>query len=197
MARFRIKKLFTKKMVDAYMDMRMQQLEAVILDQLQQIGEAFVYRARSLKPKWTYKAMRKNFNRFKTKGKMSAGQQMVSRNGKTYIRTPAGGTSYADWTRNLRGSIGYAILKDGKIIQGNYSSSQLGKRNAKQTVHRIVTEVGISRGLALICVAGMEYAAAVESKDYDVISGPVTYVESDVRRMVDKIIKIVNGGRIT
>lgn len=91
------------------------------------------------------------------------GEQFV--NDARMIRT------YRDQTGNLRSSIGYIIAKDGKIIQENVTGTPEGQAHAKQTAEEVLREN--QKGLVLIGIAGMEYAAAVESKGYDVISGSI------------------------
>lgn len=74
---------------------------------------------------------------------------------------------FGDHSGNLRSSIGYAILKDGEVIFGDFKGkSAEGISAAKKTVE----EVPKKKGFQLIGVAGMEYASAVESKGKNVIS---------------------------
>jgi len=75
--------------------------------------------------------------------------------------------TYHDITGNLRASIGYVILKDGKILKATKVE------RFDLIADYIVREVQKYRGLVLIGFAGMEYAAAVEAKNYDVITNSV------------------------
>ena len=79
--------------------------------------------------------------------------------------------TYKDQTGNLRSSIGYIIARDGNIIQENIEGKAEGRARAKEIANEILREN--NKGFVLIVVAGMEYAAAVESKGYDVITGSV------------------------
>jgi glutamine synthetase type III len=79
--------------------------------------------------------------------------------------------TYKDQTGNLRSSIGYIIARDGNIIQENIEGKSEGRAQAKETANEVLREN--SKGFLLIVFAGMEYAAAVESKGYDVITGSV------------------------
>lgn len=79
--------------------------------------------------------------------------------------------TYKDQTGNLRSSIGYIIARDGNIIQENIEGKSEGRAQAKEIANEVLREN--SKGFVLIVVAGMEYAAAVESKGYDVITGSV------------------------
>lgn len=79
--------------------------------------------------------------------------------------------NYIDWTGNLRSSIGYVVVKDGKIVnekgfevvKDGHEGSELGREYAEQ----LATQV--QSGYALIVVAGMGYASYVTNKGYDVI----------------------------
>ena len=78
--------------------------------------------------------------------------------------------NYENRTSNLRSSIGYIILKDGKIIDKDFQGD---KARGKEAGIKAATDVAsqFPKGYVLIGVAGMNYAAAVESKGYDVITG--------------------------
>ncbi|PZX18106.1 hypothetical protein LX69_01143 [Breznakibacter xylanolyticus] len=73
---------------------------------------------------------------------------------------------YKDQTANLRSSIGYVIMRDNEVIEQNIDgtgqgmSAGLAALRARQS----------GTGYRLIGVAGMEYASALESKGYNVIS---------------------------
>jgi hypothetical protein len=99
----------------------------------------------------------------------------------TYAKTKH---TYHDQTGNLTSSIGYAIIIDGDIVRtgggkstfikgdGNptkIASTEMGRFNAMNVLDDIAAQY--PTGMILVVVAGMEYAAAVESKGYDVITG--------------------------
>lgn len=79
--------------------------------------------------------------------------------------------SYKDQTGNLRSSIGYVVAVDGRIVnQSDFEAvkdggqgSKQGAAFAKQLVRRF------PKGICLIVVAGMEYAAHVKNRGYDVL----------------------------
>lgn len=77
--------------------------------------------------------------------------------------------NYTDRTGNLRSSVGYIILNNGKIIDSNFQGKQKGKNQGIS----VANEVAITHpvGYVLIGVAGMNYAAYVEAKGFDVITG--------------------------
>ena len=79
--------------------------------------------------------------------------------------------SYKDQTGNLRSSIGYVVTVDGRIVNQSdfetvkkgWDGSKQGAAFAKQLVRRF------PKGICLIVVAGMEYAAHVKNRGYDVL----------------------------
>jgi len=91
--------------------------------------------------------------------------------GENFVNDARNIRTYQDQTGNLRSSIGYIIARDGNIIQENIQGKAEGKAQAKKVADEVLREN--KKGFVLICVAGMEYAAAVESKGYDVITGSV------------------------
>ena len=85
---------------------------------------------------------------------------------------------YKNDTRNLRGSLAWAVVLDGQIQkQGFPDSTAMGQNMAKETIANVMS----NSGLELIGVAGMEYAAAFESKGYDVITGSVPTAEELIK----------------
>lgn len=104
--------------------------------------------------------------------------------------------TYHDQTGNLRNSIGYVITQNGQILHSNFE---------RKVAAVIVTQNGIARrrtdirdgmiageelaeklaanypfGYAVIVVAGMNYAAAVESRGLDVLTSAELLAEEIV-----------------
>ncbi|WP_142783352.1 hypothetical protein [Changchengzhania lutea] len=77
--------------------------------------------------------------------------------------------NYTDRTGNLRSSIGYIILIDGKIEDRNFQGNTEGQSQAQSFANEIALKY--PKGYVLIGVAGMSYAAYVEAKGFDVITG--------------------------
>jgi len=77
--------------------------------------------------------------------------------------------TYKNHTKNLRSSIGYVILLNGEVEKKNLKGNAEGKLAAS----KVIEEFKGTPGLVLIGFAGMEYAAAVESKKYDVITSSI------------------------
>jgi hypothetical protein len=85
---------------------------------------------------------------------------------------------YKDQTGNLTSSIGYAVLDNGKVHDEKYQGTAAGIEQSKKVIDELAGQ--FSKGLVLVVVAGMEYAAAVESKGYDVITGSSFYADSEL-----------------
>lgn len=90
--------------------------------------------------------------------------------GEEFINKARQDGNYTDRTGNLRASVGYVILEDGKEIYSSFpGETNEGVESARDTINEV--SAGYNSGLVLIGVAGMNYAAAVESLGYDVITG--------------------------
>lgn len=101
---------------------------------------------------------------------------------------------YIDWTANLRSSIGYVVLWDGKVVQQSDFSPVRGKRGTsgvegtrqgREFLQKLIDENG--EGLVLIVVAGMPYAAYVEALGYDVLDSAEIKAEEIVKRLLSKL----------
>jgi hypothetical protein len=73
---------------------------------------------------------------------------------------------YIDQTGNLRSSIGYMILKDGKVVsRSGFHQEKEGDDGVKEGKDFLRSLIANNqKGLVLIVVAGMNYAAYVETK---------------------------------
>lgn len=97
--------------------------------------------------------------------------------------------TYRDQTGNLTSSIGYAVSLDGKIVQ--YSSfnkvldGATGAKGGKEYVKELISRY--PKGIVLIIVAGMNYAAYVSDKGYDVLDGAESLAEHLVPRMLKQL----------
>ena len=90
---------------------------------------------------------------------------------------------YTDQTDNLRGSIGYAILKDGNVVKSNYKGTAEGETAARSILGEIPKK---RRGYQLIGMAGMEYASYLEAMGYNVISSQSEVALADLSKMLTK-----------
>ena len=95
--------------------------------------------------------------------------QALQYEGELFVNKARSSGNYTDRTGNLRSSIGYLILKNGEVIDQNFAGNDKGRENAQKAANEVAGQH--PNGYVLIGVAGMKYAAAVESKGYDVITG--------------------------
>ncbi len=109
-------------------------------------------------------------------------------NGEQFVAYCRNLNTYKDRTGNLRASIGYVISKDGKTLLSNIEGGgQLGKAKAGQLIKEVQAQYPI--GYTLIVVAGMDYAAYVEAKGFDVITGGSQIAAASVKRAFDRLKK--------
>lgn len=98
---------------------------------------------------------------------------------------------FNDVTGNLRSSIGFAIVDHGNIVKDNYEASKRGQQKtegiqeAKKKMQTLV--LNFTEGYALVVVAGMGYAAAVESRGRDVITGSSLEAEDLLKRAIAEL----------
>ncbi len=92
--------------------------------------------------------------------------------------------SYPDRTGNLRNSIGYVVGKDGRAVQqGDFSGP--GGQEGKRFAHALLSNH--SKGIVLLVVAGMNYAAYISAKGYDVLDS----AEQLARKLVPNILRTI------
>ena len=113
----------------------------------------------------------------------------LQRIGEQFIADARGIDTYTDQTGNLRSSIGYIILKNGKPVFGSrFDQVKDGGEGVKKGREFVESQIGKGDGgYVLIVVAGMDYAAAVESKNYDVLTGSSTKAEAMLRKLITRL----------
>lgn len=118
------------------------------------------------------------------------GEKMV-----TYAREDTSKAKhYKDQTANLRNSIGYIVVHNGRVVQTAYNGNTPSKTKpgdpAKARQEGLNHAQSIAKTLDndktyLILTAGMDYAVAVEAKGYDVITGAGNWLESEARKQME------------
>ncbi len=88
--------------------------------------------------------------------------------------------NYTDRTGNLRGSIGYVVLRNGVVQNMNAPMSK-----SKRFIEELIPKY--SKGIVLVVVAGMNYAAYVEAKNYNVLASSELEAEKLVNRLLLQI----------
>lgn len=150
--------------------------------------------ALSIKPKFTKAQLKEILD----KRKANLGQAILFRLqkiGETFVTNARNNGNYKDHTGNLRSSIGYVILKDGVQLFDNFKSFPAGDPTAKgvavgsENAQNLIGDIAVAfpRGFVLIVVAGMEYAASVESKHFDVLTSSSLVAANDLKEAIDTL----------
>lgn len=94
--------------------------------------------------------------------------------------------NYTDRTGNLTNSIAYAVVKEGKIV--SYGGENQPGEGA-DTALKVATDYAASvpNTFSLIVVAGMNYAAYVEAKGYNVILPAELKCRTDFPKVVAQL----------
>nr|DAJ32861.1 MAG TPA: hypothetical protein [Caudoviricetes sp.] len=98
--------------------------------------------------------------------------------------------SYQDQTGNLRSSIGYVVLQDGKPIEkGGFTPTERGTKKGKDGqkegesfINKVISQY--PKGFVLVVVAGMKYASYVEARNYNVLSSAELLAEKEVPKLL-------------
>jgi hypothetical protein len=111
----------------------------------------------------------------KIAGMLKAVEAQLIRIGNEFVIDARLKADFTDRTGNLRSSIGYIVTLNGEIITQDFEPANKGtdKVTGELTGQSLAMSVAddFVSGYALIVVAGMEYAAAVESMGKDVLTG--------------------------
>ena len=111
------------------------------------------------------------------------------RTGEQFIADARSIRTYQDQTGNLRASIGYALFKDGHLLESSFPGG-----DATGSGSLLASEVARSypKGVLLVVVAGMFYAQYVEAKSYDVLTGSSYAAETKIKERVAKLFEMLN-----
>ena len=101
--------------------------------------------------------------------------------------------SYQDDTGNLRSSIGFAIVVDGKIVASLFADqiddgkakTPEGIAQSKQTVRKVAATK--TSGIYLIVAAGMNYAIYVEGRGYNVLTSAELLAERVIPQKLEEL----------
>lgn len=144
---------------------------------------------------------------------------LLKATGETFVKYAREIHTYEDVTGNLRSSIGYVIIQDGEEIlssefekvaghgensalvnfktkgggsvkfhaKGKSGDGGQGSLKGRQLAEAIA--LSYSKGMVVIGVAGMQYAAAVEAKGFDVVTGACQSAEAWMRKAIEETFK--------
>lgn len=94
---------------------------------------------------------------------------------------------YMDQTGNLAASVGYIILKNGRVAKesGFKGKAPAGPEQGKNLAYSLATQY--SGDYSLIVVAGMNYAAYVEAKGKNVLSSAELLAEKELPNLLKSL----------
>jgi hypothetical protein len=166
-----IKPMFTRNDLKKLFDAYLKEVENAQIEALEKLGEECVTHARELPPE----------------------------------------IGFHDRTGNLRSSIGYSVYKDGVAVRDYYFKSEgkekrKGKSNigeeALKKAKDLADKVGKeTKGIALVVVAGMDYAAALEAngawkiksrRSYDVLASAELLAERKLPKILSELVEDIN-----
>lgn len=146
----------------------------------------------AIKPNFTKDDVRKRFDAFlnEIEKKQIARLQRLGEMCLVEARTNKG---YVMQTGALLSSTGYEVFVDGVAIHSQFDAASGAESNAAETGIKsgqsIAETIGKgTKGIALVVVAGMNYAAYVEAKGYNVLSSAEHLAERELPRMLEKLI---------
>lgn len=146
----------------------------------------------AIKPNFTKDDVRKRFDAFlnEIEKKQIARLQRLGEMCLVEARTNKG---YMMQTGALLSSTGYEVFVDGVVIHSQFDAASGAESNAAEmgikSGQSIAETIGKgTKGIALVVVAGMNYAAYVEAKGYNVLSSAEHLAERELPRMLEKLI---------
>jgi hypothetical protein len=146
----------------------------------------------AIKSNFTKDDVRKRFDAFlnEIEKKQIARLQRLGEMCLVEARTNKG---YMMQTGALLSSTGYEVFIDGVAIHSQFDAASGAESNAAETGIKsgqsIAETIGKgTKGIALVVVAGMNYAAYVEAKGYNVLSSAEHLAERELPRMLEKLI---------
>lgn len=146
----------------------------------------------AIKPNFTKDDVGKRFDAFlnEIEKKQIARLQRLGEMCLVEARTNKG---YMMQTGALLSSTGYEVFVDGVVIHSQFDAASGAESNAAEmgikSGQSIAETIGKgTKGIALVVVAGMNYAAYVEAKGYNVLSSAEHLAERELPRMLEKLI---------
>lgn len=143
-------------------------------------------RKSGLTPMWTEREVERWFNRFIDRAEEKI-YTLLQRAGEEFVKIAREKKGFNDDTGNLRSSIGYVIVANGKIVTENFEKSNKGtdKTTGINQASRLAQDLAklYSKGFVLIGVAGMQYAVYVEAmENKDVLSSAAVHTEEWIKK---------------
>lgn len=153
----------------------------------------------AITPQFTQDDVRKRYNAFLEQ--ITAAQirrlQFLGEKCITYARNVPPEKGFNNQTGNLRSSMGYMVFVDGVAVHSSTfeqvpsvnNPPEGTEYNGSETGKNLCKSIGKdTEGVALVCVAGMNYALYVESKGRDVLSGAENLAKEELPKMLEQLI---------
>lgn len=117
-------------------------------------------------------------------------RSLVSPNAKDFNeRIPPHQPNYIDWTANLRSSIGYVVISEGRVVAGSafetIKNGREGPEEGRKFAESMLSK--FATGIHLVVVAGMKYASCVSAKGYDVLDSAELLAEKLAKELLERI----------
>lgn len=150
-------------------------------------------RTSGLKPLWKKSDVNKLFKKLGDRAEWHI-NQTLQLTGEEFVKAARLSGNYKDRSGNLRSSIGYVIVRNGRILGRNFeladkgTDKQTGKREGEQLAMDLVKT--FNTGYVLIGVAGMKYAVFVEAmENYDVLTNAANKAEDIIKQQGELLFK--------
>lgn len=180
---------FSKASLERMLNQKLENLTNAMVQRLQYVGETFVVNVRTkISDDPVYRqAIRRVRNA--TGASLTATPLAPVKVKKASMRGHISEATvrYADDTGALTSSVGFMVLQDGKVVTSNFEGTgkkaAVGMATGKAAAMEIAAK--FTSGLTLVVVAGMQYAAAVESMGYDVLTGSSFIAERELKEALN------------
>lgn len=151
-------------------------------------------------------AINPNFTRSDVQKRLDAFLEMVKKKqidrmqrlGEKCLIEARNNKGYMMQTGALLSSTGYTIFVDGVALHSEFDAASGAESDAAQkgikAGQNLAEKVGKeTKGVALVVVAGMNYAAYVEAKGYNVLSSAEHLAQRELPRMLEKLISNIKA----
>lgn len=149
-----------------------------------------------IKAQFTQEQLKRRFDAFlaMVKKKQIARMQRL---GEMCLIEARNNKGYMMQTGALLSSTGYTIFVDGVVLHSQFDAASGAESNAAQNGIKagqaLAEKVGKNtKGVALVVVAGMNYAAYVEAKGYNVLSSAEHLAQRELPRMLEELVQTIN-----
>lgn len=149
-----------------------------------------------IKAQFTQEQLKRRFDAFLAMVKKKQIERMQQL-GEMCLIEARNNKGYMMQTGALLSSTGYTIFVDGVALHSQFDAASGAESNAAQNGIKagqaLAEKVGKNtKGVALVVVAGMDYAAYVEAKGYNVLSSAEHLAQRELPRMLEKLVQTIN-----